>query len=496
MKKLILKRITAAFMTLIVTASSSFMTASAEDAGSGLKKYYKFSYLSGMELNLDGLMPPAKPDDYLKESLQTIQQIGNSELSGKYQDLLKDGLEGTVNWFTKSKEIGNINKQLDLIQKEKEAMNIRKGLDMFRMNNIVDKENYNTLSKLHTNSLNKQASILNEQKKALANGSAKTGAAKTAGKVLGVVFTVKSCVDYYDNPNIGFKSPTLELLGSSIKAGSAASGFFSEVPVIGQIAGAIYGAADIAVNNPVVVEFCNRHDISFGYIDETVSKTNDNIQYLFEWLFFGDVDEQIKKNEEEMRKRREKYGLQTPQGDGVGVYKPNIYLYPPEDTAVSVQFTLPDLLTKTIPDYGNGWTATASPDGKLTADGQEYGFLFYESETYPHYWQTEEGFVIPAENREETFRSILTGYGLNETEITDFCEFWCEKLDSDKAYAMYPQLTEAVDSAMPAEITPAPDTVLRLWFAFSPDEVPERTASAEAVQRTGFTVIEWGGLFL
>ena len=104
--------------------------------------------------------------------------------------------------------------------------------------------------------------------------------------------------------------------------------------------------------------------------------------------------------------------------------------------------------------------------------------------------------MIPAENREETFRSILTGYGLNETEITDFCEFWCEKLDSDKAYAMYPQLTEAVDSAMPAEITPAPDTVLRLWFAFSPDEVPEKIASAEAVQRTGFTVIEWGGLFL
>lgn len=493
MKKTSLKRIAAVLLTYVMTASSTVMNVSAEPAADSWLNY-KLSWDSGIEFKLDDLMPPSEPGDYLNESLKTTQQIVNATLKDKYQNSFAE----IANWATKSSEIDKINKQINYLNQQKEALNIRKGLDMFRMKNpsVFDKEQYNYLMKLKDKGLDKQINALNNHKADIAKGSAKTGFAKTTGKVLGVLFTLKSCKDYYDNPKVGFKSPTLELIGSSIKASSAVSGFFNEVPVVGQIASAIYGVADLAVNNQVVVEFCNRNADNLGYIDETVSKTNDNIQYLFEWLFFSDVDEQIRQNEEELRQRREKYGLQTPQGSGVGVYKPNIYLYPAEETEVQVSFRLPDLLTKTIPEYGTGWKVKACPDGSLTAEGQEYGFLFYESETYPHYWQQEEGFVIPAENREAVFRRILTGYGLNETEIRDFCEFWCEKLDADTSYAMYPQLTEAVDAAMPADITPAPDTVVRLWFAFSPDQTPESTAVPEAVPRKGFTVIEWGGLFL
>lgn len=55
------------------------------------------------------------------------------------------------------------------------------------------------------------------------------------------------------------------------------------------------------------------------------------------------------------------------------------------------------------------WTVTASPDGKLTDTvGNSYGYLFYEALVKKKAFQTEEGFLIPADNRDETFRRILT----------------------------------------------------------------------------------------
>ena len=126
----------------------------------------------------------------------------------------------------------------------------------------------------------------------------------------------------------------------------------------------------------------------------------------------------------------------------------------------------------------------------------EYGYLFYESQTYPWPWQRNEGFHIPAEAREETFREILSAYGLNHQEIDDFIEFWGEKLEPGHDYAMYPQTDVYVNEAMPVNITPEPDSILRLWFAFVKDEQPERKAVIDPFSRDGFSVVEWGGFIL
>ncbi len=186
----------------------------------------------------------------------------------------------------------------------------------------------------------------------------------------------------------------------------------------------------------------------------------------------------------------------TPAASGIGVYKPNIYLYPEEETAFSVRFGTPELLTVTDPLYEGIWQGSALPDGTLTVGENTYGFLFYESVTEPWLYQCEEGFVIPADDRAAAFTRILTAYGLNEQEIADFNAFWCGKLESGCDYAMYPQLTQTVDAAMPVTISPQPDTVFRIWFAFVRDDTPQREAVPEALTRDGFTAVEWGGFFL
>ena len=46
--------------------------------------------------------------------------------------------------------------------------------------------------------------------------------------------------------------------------------------------------------------------------------------------------------------------------------KPVIYLYPEEETDVTVQLDFNGTLTTTYPAYNGGWTITAQPDGTLT----------------------------------------------------------------------------------------------------------------------------------
>ncbi|MBP7401270.1 MAG: hypothetical protein KBA30_01490 [Clostridia bacterium] len=184
---------------------------------------------------------------------------------------------------------------------------------------------------------------------------------------------------------------------------------------------------------------------------------------------------------------------------GTGVYKPNIYLYPESSQEVTVTFGLPALLTVTIPDYTGIWTVTAEPDGTQTdADGREYGYLFYESETDPALFSYDQGWLVPAAERESVFRTVLGAYGFNARETEDFIDFWVSRLEPGMDYRMIPQGTARVDAAMPVTVSPAPESVFRLWFAFEPWD--GGTAPAEPaidpIPRDGFTLVEWGGFIL
>mgnify|MGYP000845671834 CR=1 FL=1 len=184
---------------------------------------------------------------------------------------------------------------------------------------------------------------------------------------------------------------------------------------------------------------------------------------------------------------------------GVGVYKPNIYLYPESELDIAVTFRLPALLTATIPDYTGIWEVHATPDGTLSdAAGRTYGYLFYESETDPALFTYDRAWLVPAGDRELVFRKMLAAYGFNEIETADFVAFWTERLEPGTDFLMYPQTTEWVDAAMPLTVAPAPASRFRLWFAF--ESYTGGTLPAEpapvAMDRNGYEMVEWGGFLL
>ena len=74
--------------------------------------------------------------------------------------------------------------------------------------------------------------------------------------------------------------------------------------------------------------------------------------------------------------------VQQEQGDA----KPVIYLYPEQETTVSVSLDYAGTLTATYPAYEDGWRVTAEPDGTLYDEsGNEYSYLFWEGENNTDY---------------------------------------------------------------------------------------------------------------
>jgi len=161
-----------------------------------------------------------------------------------------------------------------------------------------------------------------------------------------------------------------------------------------------------------------------------------------------------------------------------------------------VKFKMPEKLTVSIPSYSSssGWTMFVEPGGKL--EGGKYGYLFYEADVEEIYFQKSAAWKLPVEGRIQAFEAILDAYGFNSVEKHDFIEFWNAKIDAGKQYLVYPQETALVERAMPLVVTPEPDRIYRIWFYFvaSGDEPACLPAAVERIGRSGFTVVEWGGM--
>ncbi len=177
---------------------------------------------------------------------------------------------------------------------------------------------------------------------------------------------------------------------------------------------------------------------------------------------------------------------------GMVVDKPNIYLYPQttQQVDVTLDFSPQSFLTVSIPDYGQGWSVVAEPSGLL--DGL-WGFLFYEAAVGGG-WQTSAGHNVPAEQLEAWMYQTLPMYGLNAQETFDFADFWKDALPAAAWYTFYPQYDDAISAQVALNVSPAPDSLLRLWFVVAPGQAP---AAVEApvilpFDRTGFSVVEWG----
>lgn len=174
--------------------------------------------------------------------------------------------------------------------------------------------------------------------------------------------------------------------------------------------------------------------------------------------------------------------------------KPVIYLYPERETKVSVNLTLDGRLTCTYPVYENGWTVAAQPDGTLVdAKGRVYNYLYWEGETDARY-DLSKGFCVKGEDTAAFLEEALEKLGLTRREANEFIVYWLPLMEPNP-YNIISFQTDVYTEAAKLAVNPAPDALIRVFMAWKESDVyvglPEQELTAP--ERSGFTVVEWGG---
>lgn len=175
--------------------------------------------------------------------------------------------------------------------------------------------------------------------------------------------------------------------------------------------------------------------------------------------------------------------------------KPVIYLYPEAKQEIEVKLDYAGELTCTYPEYKDGWHIVAHPDGTLVDDatGKEYSYLFWEGKSDTEY-DFSKGYVIAGKDTAEFLEIKLAELGLNRTEANEFIVYWLPRMQGN-TYNLITFQNEIYTNSAKLEITPNPDSVLRVFMVYKaldePIEIEE--PMIEPFERNGFTVIEWGG---
>jgi len=179
-----------------------------------------------------------------------------------------------------------------------------------------------------------------------------------------------------------------------------------------------------------------------------------------------------------------------------GIAKPILYLYPEQETQITVKLLSPEKLTTTYPKYKNEWKVMAQPNGDLKdmETGRNLYALYWEGKNtnVPHW---ESGFCVKGSDTIAFLEEKLAILGLNEREAEEFIVYWLPQMEQNPYNLIRFETMEEINQNMPLEITPAPDTLIRVVMDFKPVkkeiQIPEQELIK--VERKGYTVVEWGG---
>ncbi|MEI6327286.1 MAG: hypothetical protein WCO78_04185 [Candidatus Roizmanbacteria bacterium] len=259
-----------------------------------------------------------------------------------------------------------------------------------------------------------------------------------------------------------------------------------------------------------------------GYDEESFKMSNDNMprpsisEYVSKHplLFFKDTwDRWVVIGE---------YDIKLMGGCG----KPVVYLYPEKPTTVRISFVSPVTLDTQIPTYHDGWLVKAQPDGTITdlqpqytdcslinssRFGSEYASDACRKNEYPYiYWSGKSienaypsvkgGWIVTKDNLESFMNARMSEMGLTAKESADMISYWVPKMSEKNTpyYRVSFFQTKEMNEFIPMDVSPRPDTVIRVFLDYSAlnsKPVQEITPQKlQYIERTGFTLVEWGGL--
>ncbi len=178
-------------------------------------------------------------------------------------------------------------------------------------------------------------------------------------------------------------------------------------------------------------------------------------------------------------------------------FKPVIYLYPEATLKATIQLDISGRDPFYYPAYDQEWQVTAQPDGSLTQNGETFRYLFWEATQEDHLStiSCDKGFIVKGSDAVKFLDAQLDAVGFTSIEKADFITFWGPQIAAmDQSYVRF-EWNETCDKFAKLNVTPAPDHLFRYYIFIAP--APEGSVVEEQqlpkIDRSGFTVIEWGG---
>ena len=176
--------------------------------------------------------------------------------------------------------------------------------------------------------------------------------------------------------------------------------------------------------------------------------------------------------------------------------KPVLYLYPKKETNVKVSFSHPEYLTTTYPKYINSWNVTVKPNGDIMDKDGKYYYALYWDEVRYDTKDFSTGFYVESKDAIKFLEEKLTIIGLNDRERNEFIMYWLPIMERNGKNLVYFELTKERELGNKLIIEPKPDSLLRVNIHVKKvnEKVNIKEEKLETFTRTGFTVVEWGGM--
>jgi hypothetical protein len=177
--------------------------------------------------------------------------------------------------------------------------------------------------------------------------------------------------------------------------------------------------------------------------------------------------------------------------------KPVIYLYPQQTMKVDVKLELQGNFLFTYPEYGNGWSVTAHPDGSMETGGKTYNYLFWDGEVNLNNVKRSGAFEVPKKDLVAFLEEKLGKMGLNSREIQDFITYWVPRMNANDVNIVSFVFNEDYDAIAKMNISPTPDAIFRVFMIWQKgggvSDMKHKGQGLPSFRRDGFTVVEWGG---
>lgn len=181
-------------------------------------------------------------------------------------------------------------------------------------------------------------------------------------------------------------------------------------------------------------------------------------------------------------------------------HKPVIYLYPEQKQEIKVELEVEWKLIADYPRYDEeikGWEVIAYPDSTIIEDEKEYSYLFWEAEFENNDWDLNKWFIVEWKNAREFLQEKLSYIWLTPKEYNEFIVYWYPKMMNNKYNLVYFAWLDYTSKA-PLNITPEPDSVLRVFTVIKPlkEKIDIQEQVLEKFDRKWFSVVEWWGTIL